>query len=461
MACSSKLRYVLPAGFAASEHHRHWIGDDVRYWDPRMEEMSRADLEALQFKLLKTLVYRLYSFSDFYSSRMKMAKVHPDDIRSLDDISKLPFMYKKDLRDNYPDKMFIGNQEDLVRYHVSSGTTGKPTVVGYTQRDLDNWSTSVARGLTSIGLGRRDVIQVSYGYGLFTGGLGLHYGAEKIGATVVPASVGNTERQIELIQDLKVTAVACTPSYMVHMSEVAQKMGVDIQRDTRLRTAILGAEPWSEEMRTRIQDNTGIKAYDIYGTSELSGPLFTECTEQNGIHIWGDLAYVEVIDPDTGERLGPGEKGELVITMLQKEALPMIRYRIGDITSYHDDECACGRCHTRISRITGRVDDMLIIRGINVFPSQVEYSLMSIPELGEHFQIVVDRKGALDTMMVRVELKSTAFSDKLDDLIRLKGKVVHVLRNDLNVAVDVELVSPGTLARFEGKAKRVLDRRQI
>jgi len=392
---------------------------------------------------------------------MKMAKVHPDDIRSLDDISKLPFMYKKDLRDNYPDKMFIGNQEDLVRYHVSSGTTGKPTVVGYTQRDLDNWSTSVARGLTSIGLGRRDVIQVSYGYGLFTGGLGLHYGAERIGATVVPASVGNTERQIELIQDLRVTAVACTPSYMVHMSEVAQKMGVDIQRDTRLRTAILGAEPWSEEMRTRIQDNTGIKAYDIYGTSELSGPLFTECTEQNGIHIWGDLAFVEVIDPDTGERLGPGEKGELVITMLQKEALPMIRYRIGDITSYHDDECPCGRCHTRISRITGRVDDMLIIRGINVFPSQVEYSLMSIPELGEHFQIVVDRKGALDTMLVRVELKSTAFSDKLDDLIRLKGKVVHVLKNDLNVAVDVELVSPGTLTRFEGKAKRVLDRRQI
>lgn len=461
MACSSKLRHALPARFAASEHHGYRIGDDVRYWDPRMEEMSRADLEALQFKLLKTLVYRLYSFSDFYSARMKMAKVHPDDIRSLDDISKLPFMYKKDLRDNYPDKMFIGNQEDLVRYHVSSGTTGKPTVVGYTQRDLDNWSTSVARGLTSIGLGRRDVIQVSYGYGLFTGGLGLHYGAERIGATVVPASVGNTERQIELIQDLRVTAVACTPSYMVHMSEVAQKMGVDIQRDTRLRTAILGAEPWSEEMRTRIQDNTGIKAYDIYGTSELSGPLFTECTEQNGIHIWGDLAFVEVIDPDTGERLGPGEKGELVITMLQKEALPMIRYRIGDITSYHDDECPCGRCHTRISRITGRVDDMLIIRGINVFPSQVEYSLMSIPELGEHFQIVVDRKGALDTMLVRVELKSTAFSDKLDDLIRLKGKVVHVLKNDLNVAVDVELVSPGTLTRFEGKAKRVLDRRQI
>lgn len=426
-----------------------------------MEEMSRADLEALQFKLLKTLVYRLYSFSDFYHARMKAGNVHPDDIRSLNDISKLPFMYKKDLRDNYPDKMFIGGQEDLVRYHVSSGTTGKPTVVGYTQRDLDNWSTSVARGLTSIGLGHKDVIQVSYGYGLFTGGLGLHYGAERIGATVVPASVGNTERQIELIKDLRVSAVACTPSYMVHMAEVAQNMGVDFGRDTRLRTAILGAEPWSEEMRARIQDSTGIKAYDIYGTSELSGPLFTECMQQDGIHIWGDLAYVEVIDQDTGERLGPGEKGELVITMLQKEALPMIRYRIGDITSYEDDECPCGRCHTRISRITGRVDDMLIIRGINVFPSQVEYSLMSIPELGEHFQIEVDRKGALDTMMVRVELKSAAFSDKLDDLIRLKNKVVHVLRNDLNVAVDVELATPGTLTRYEGKAKRVVDRRKI
>lgn len=419
------------------------------------------ELRDLQFKLLKTLVYRLYSFSDFYHSRMKAEKVHPDDIRSLDDVRKLPFMYKKDLRDNYPDKLFIGGQDDLVRYHVSSGTTGKPTVVGYTQKDLDNWSTSVARALTSIGLGRKDVIQVSYGYGLFTGGLGLHYGSEKIGATVVPASVGNTERQIELIQDLRVTAIACTPSYMLHMAEVAKKMGVDFQRDTKLRTAILGAEPWSEKMRSRIQDGTGIKAYDIYGTSELSGPLFTECSEQNGIHVWGDLAYVEVIDPETGEPLGPGEKGELVMTMLQKEALPMIRYRIGDITSYDDSTCSCGRAHVRVSRISGRVDDMLIIRGINVFPSQVEYSLMTIPELGEHFQIVVERRGALDTMLVRVELKSTAFSDKLDDLIRLKGKVEHVLRNNLNVAADVELVSPGTLTRFEGKAKRVIDRREL
>jgi phenylacetate-CoA ligase len=426
-----------------------------------MEEMSKTDLEALQYKLLKTLVYRLYSFSDFYRTRMMEAAVHPDDVRSLDDINKLPFMTKKDLRDNYPDKMFIGGQEDLVRYHVSSGTTGKPTVVGYTQKDLDNWSLSVARALTSIGLGRRDVMQVSYGYGLFTGGLGLHYGAEKIGATVVPASVGNTERQIELIQDLRVTAIACTPSYMLHMAEVANKMGVDFHKDTRLRTAVLGAEPWSEKMRARIEEGTGIKAYDIYGTSELSGPLFTECTEQDGIHVWGDLAFVEVIDPESGERLGPDERGELVITMLQKEALPMVRYRIGDITSYDDSVCPCGRSHVRISRIQGRVDDMLIIRGINVFPSQVEHTLMSIPELGEHFQIVVERKGALDTMLVLVELKNALFSDKLDDLIRLKNRVAHLLRSNLNVAVDVELVSPGTLTRFEGKAKRVVDRREL
>ena len=430
-------------------------------WDPRMEEMPKADLKALQFKYLKTLVYRLYSFSPFYHARMKAVNVHPDDILSLDDIVKLPYMYKKDLRDNYPDKLFVGSQEELVRYHVSSGTTGKPTVVGYTQNDLNNWSLSVARALTSTGLGRKDVLQVSYGYGLFTGGLGLHYGAERIGATVVPASVGNTERQIELIQDLRVSAIACTPSYMLHMAETAQKMGVDFAKDTPLRTAILGAEPWSEKMRARIQEMTGIRAYDIYGTSELSGPLFTECVEQNGIHIWGDLAYVEIIDPETGEQLGPGEKGELVMTMLQKEALPMIRYRVGDITSYEDDVCPCGRTHVRISRITGRVDDMLIIRGINVFPSQVEYSLMGIPELGEHFQIVVERKGALDTMLVKVELKPTAFSDKISDLMALKSKVSHILRNNLNVAAEVELVSPGTLTRFEGKAKRVVDKREI
>jgi len=433
----------------------------MRAWDPRIEEMPKADLEVMQYRLLKTLVYRLYSFSPFYHRRMEENHVHPDDIQSLGDIRKLPFMYKRDLRDNYPDGLFVSSQEDLVRYHVSSGTTGKPTVVGYTERDLENWTASLARGLVSCGLGRGDVIQVSYGYGLFTGGLGLHYGAERIGATVLPTSVGNTERQIELMQDLKATAIACTPSYLLHMGEVAEKMGVSIKDDTRLKVGILGAEPWSEQMRQRIQDWLGIRAYDIYGTSELSGPMFCECSEQKGFHVWGDLAYVEILDPETLEPLPAGERGEMVITMLQKEALPMVRYRIGDISAIDDSVCACGRTHPRVQRITGRVDDMLIIRGINVFPSQIEYALMSIPEVGQHFQIIVDRKGALDEMLVQVEVKREAFSDKITDLMSIRKKVEHKLRNILNVAVNVELVEPGSLPRFEGKAKRVIDRRKI
>ncbi len=433
----------------------------MKCWDPRIEEMPREDIRRLQYRLLKTLVYRLYSFSAFYHDRMKAAGVHPDDIRTLDDIRKLPFMYKGDLRDNYPDKIFVAGQEDLVRYHVSSGTTGKPTVVGYTQNDLNNWTASLARGLVSCGLGRGDVFQVSYGYGLFTGGLGLHYGAERIGATVLPTSVGNTERQIELMQDLHTTAIACTPSYLLHMGEVAEKMGVSIRNDTSLRIGILGAEPWSDNMKARIEEWLGIKAYDIYGTSELSGPMFCECTEQNGFHVWADLAYVEILDPGTGEQLGPGEQGEMVITMLQKEALPMIRFKIGDITSYDDDVCGCGRTHPRVHRISGRVDDMLIIRGINVFPSQVEYTLMTVPEVGRHFMIEVDRKGALDDMLVKVEVSREAFSDKITDLMAIRKNVEHRLRNALNVAVNVELVEPGSLPRFEGKAKRVIDRRKI
>ncbi|TAJ44184.1 phenylacetate--CoA ligase [Methanofollis fontis] len=429
-------------------------------WDPRMEGMPAGDLKRLQYRLLKTLVYRLYSFSPFYHDRMKEAGTHPDDIRSLEDITKLPFMYKSDLRDNYPDRIFTASQDELVRYHVSSGTTGKPTVVGYTANDLESWTTSLARSLTACGLGRGDVMQVSYGYGLFTGGLGLHYGAERIGATVLPIGTGNTERQIELMQDLHVTAIACTPSYLVHIGETANRMGISIRNDTDLRVGILGAEPWSEGIRTTLQNELGIRVYDIYGTSELSGPMFTECTEQQGIHIWGDIAYPEIIDPESGEHLPPGEKGELVMTVLKKEALPMIRYRIGDITSIDDSVCACGRTSPRIMRIQGRVDDMLIVRGINVFPSQVEHTLMGIPEVvGSAFQIEVDRRGALDSMLVRVEMSKDAFSDKITDLMKVKAKVTHDLRNSLNVAADVELVAPGTLPRFEGKAKRVIDRR--
>lgn len=433
----------------------------VKCWDSRIEEMPREELHRLQYKLLKTLIYRLYSFSEFYHKRMKSVGIHPDDLRELSDVAKLPFMVKSDLRDNYPDRIFNVSQEELVRYHVSSGTTGKPTVVGYTQHDIDNWTTSLARGLTSCGLGRGDVIQVSYGYGLFTGGLGLHYGAERIGATVIPASVGNTERQIELMQDLRATAIACTPSYLLHMGEVAEKMGVSIKKDTHLKAAILGAEPWTGVMRNRIQEWLGVKAYDIYGTSELYGPLFCECTEQNGMHVWGDLALAEIIDPKTSEQLEPGEKGELTITVLQKEALPMIRFRIGDISSMEDKVCSCGRTHPRITRIEGRVDDMLIIRGINVFPSQIEHTLMGIPEVGRHFQIIVERKAELDSLLVQVEVTPEAFSDKITDLMKIRQMVAQRLRSSLAVSADVELVEPGSLPRFEGKAKRVVDRRKM
>ncbi|MDD1657477.1 MAG: phenylacetate--CoA ligase [Methanomicrobiales archaeon] len=431
------------------------------FWEPKIETMPVEDLHRLQYRLLKSLVYRLYSFSEFYHRRMEDAGVHPDDIRVLADVKKLPFMFKRDLRDSYPDKIFTATPEELVRYHVSSGTTGKPTVVGYTANDLENWTVSLARALTSIGLTSRDVVQVSYGYGLFTGGLGLHYGAERIGATVIPASVGNTERQIELMQDLRATAIACTPSYLLHMGEVAEKMGISIPKDTQLRVGILGAEPWSERMRNRMQEWLGIRAYDIFGTSELSGPLFTECSAQKGFHVWGDFALTEIVDPETGEPVAPGEKGELTMTVLQKEALPIVRFRLGDVTEMDEGVCACGRTHPRVMRITGRVDDMLIIRGINVFPSQIEHALMSIPQVGKHFMIEVDRKMELDTLLVRVEVAPEAFSDKITDLMRLKAMVAGKLRSVLNVNADVELAEPGTLPRFEGKAKRVVDRRTL
>ncbi|MCL1984233.1 MAG: phenylacetate--CoA ligase [Methanomassiliicoccaceae archaeon] len=432
------------------------------YWNQSMECMPEGELKKLQYKSLKELVNNLYSFNAFYSQKMKAEGVRPDDISSLNDITKLPFMNKSDLRDNYPNKMFTARKRDVVRYHVSSGTTGKPTLVGYTQNDIEFWTESLARALTSVGIGKDDVMQVSYGYGLFTGGLGLHYGAEKVGATVLPAGTGSTERQLELMVDLDVTAIACTPSYLVHMGDVAKKMGIDLRKDTKLRKAVLGAEPWSESMRRYIEDDMGIQAYDIYGTSEISGPMFTDCAEKKGVHIWGDMMIVEIIDPESGESLEPGQDGELVMTVLKKEAMPMIRYRIKDLTAIIEEECACGRTSPRIKRITGRSDDMLIIRGINVFPSQVEHTLVQMPEVdGKHYMIIVDRVGALDFMTVQVEMRPEAFSDKVDDMIRLKKHISSELKKYLNIAVEVELVAPEALPRFMGKAKRVTDRRKF
>jgi len=423
--------------------------------------MPVEEMKKLQYRSIKNLIDKLYGSNKFYHDRMKNAGVRPDDIRSLDDVRKLPFMYKQDLRDNYPTKMFSVPNSEIVRFHASSGTSGKPTVVGYTENDLAYWTEALARSLTSVGIGKGDILQVSYGYGLFTGGLGLHYGAERVGASVVPTSTGNTERQLELMQDLGATAIACTPSYLVHMNDVASKMGIDIRRDTNLKKAILGAEPWTESMRMKIENSMGIRAYDIYGTSEQAGPMFTECEERNGIHISGDIMYVEILDPETDEVLEDGERGELVVTMLKKEALPMVRFRIKDITSVMEGDCACGRTSPRISRITGRSDDMLIVRGINVFPSQIEYTLMRIPEIGNQYMIEVTREGALDHVKILVELKPEMFSDRVTDMMLLKTRIETELKKHLEIAAVVELKAPGELPRFEGKAKRVIDKRVI
>ncbi|MEI8003288.1 MAG: phenylacetate--CoA ligase [Methanothrix sp.] len=431
------------------------------YWDPHIERMPLEDLHALQEDRLKSVVRYVYDHSAFYRRKFKEAGVEPGDIRTLADITKLPFTRKVDLRDNYPTGMFSAHKSQVVRYHVSSGTTGKPTVVGYTKDDIETWSESLARAFTSIGLGPDDVVQVGYGYGLFTGGLGVHYGAERIGAAVLPVGTGNTERQIELMQDLGTTAIACTPSYFLHIMEVAEKMGISIKNDTQLKAGIFGAEPWSLETRKRIEDATGINAYDIYGTSEISGPLFTECHAKKGIHVWADMFLIEVLDPKTDEPVQDGETGELVFTTLHKFALPLIRYRIGDLTIKNSEPCECGRTHPRIMRILGRTDDMLIIRGINVFPSQVESVLMNIPEVGDHWEILVDRKGPLDIMTVRVELTQAGFSDKIGDLMKLRKKVSKELKGVLNIAAEVDLVEPGTIPRSMGKAKRVTDNRKV
>ena len=433
----------------------------MTYYNEKIETMPKEEMARLQYTELKTLIDRLYRTSPFYHDRMKENGVAPADITKLEDIQKLPFMKKTDLRDNYPDNLVCVPRSELVRYHVSSGTTGKPTVVAYTKNDIEMWAETVARSLTACGLSNRDVLQVCYGYGLFTGGLGLHYGGEKLGATVVPASTGNTERQIELIQDLRTTAVACTPSYFIHMLDVAKRMGVDIRKDTQLRTAVLGAEPWTDDMRKYIYAESGVVAHNIFGTSELSGPMFTDCEALNGTHIPGDIAYVEILDPKTGEQLPPGEKGELTITVLKKEAFPMVRYRVGDVSRILEGDCSCGRTSPRIDRITGRVDDMLIIRGINVFPSAIEHALLKNSFLTSHFMIEVSRKGRLDDMLIRVELKPEAMTDSINGLMEMQGIVERGLRDALNVSARVELCPPNSLPRFEGKAKRVIDTRVI
>jgi len=431
------------------------------YWNQELECMSRKELDELKLRRLKETVFRVYSFVPSYKAKMDEAGITPGDIRSLEDISKLPFTTKQDLRDNYPFGLFAVPMTDVVRIHSSSGTTGKPTVVGYTRRDLDRWAELMARALTCAGATRYSVVQNAYGYGLFTGGLGVHYGAEKIGASVIPSSGGNTKRQVMLMQDFGSTHLTCTPSYALYMHEVMTEMGIK-PSGLKLKAGIFGAEPWSENMRSDLESRLEINAFDIYGLSEIMGPgVAIECPEKEGLHLFEDNFIAEIINPDTGEVLPPGGKGELVLTTINKEALPMIRYRTRDLTSLIDETCACGRTHVRMNKVLGRSDDMVIIRGVNVFPSMVESVLLNIENVEPYYLLVVERRNNLDELEVWVEVSEKVFSDEVRKLEQLGKVITKELESNLGVAVKVKLVEPKSLQRSEGKAKRVEDRRQI
>jgi len=411
-------------------------------------------LKSIQKERIRKVVRYAYSNVPFYRKRFNEAGVKPESIRTLDDIAKIPFTVKTDLRDNYPLGILAVPERRLYCLHASSGTTGKPIVVSYTCGDLERWARLMGRTFDVAGVRRGDIVQNMYGYGLFTGGLGFHYGAKAVGATVVPSSVGNTKRQLMLLKDLRSTVVACTPSYMVYLCEASRAEGYNPKTDFALRIGLFGAEPWSEEARRRIEDTFGLRAHDCFGMSELYGPgVGIECDQRNGLHVWGDEFLVETINPETGEVLTPGSEGELVFTMLSREAMPLLRYRTRDLSRVFEEECGCGRCHSRIQRIKGRSDDMLIIGGVNVFPSQVEHVLMNVPGVGDQYQIVVSRE-ELDHLAVKVETPK----NKLDDRELLK-KVQTDLLATLGIRARVELVEEGTLPRSEGKARRVVDLR--
>ncbi len=433
----------------------------MSYWDKEKECMPRKELEELQLRRLKETVYRVYTFVPAYKEKMDEAGIKPEDIKSLKDLQKLPFTTKQDLRDNYPFGLFALPMSEVVRIHSSSGTTGKPTVVGYSKKDIDIWSELMARALTSAGATRYSVIQNAYGYGLFTGGLGIHYGAEKIAASVIPSSGGNTRRQIMLMQDFGTTELTCTPSYALFMHEVMQEMGIE-PSDLKLRAGIFGAEPWSENMRREIEHKLEIDAYDIYGLSEIIGPgVAIECANKQGLHIAEDHFLAEVIDPISEEVLEEGTQGELVITTVSKEALPIIRYRTRDLTSLDKNVCGCGRTHVRMQKVLGRSDDMVIIRGVNVFPSMVESVLLNIPGVEPHYLLIVDRKGNLDQLEVQVEVSEQLFSDEVRKLEELGAIIAKEMESALGVNARIRLVEPKSIERSEGKAKRVIDRRNI
>ncbi len=420
-----------------------------------------AQLRLLQVTRLRAVVARAYEHVELFRSRMDERKLTPDDVQSLEDLAKLPFTVKTDLRDTYPFGLFASPMTDVVRLHASSGTTGKPIVVAYTEEDVQVWRQAMVRTLVACGCHAGDVVQNAYGYGLFTGGLGAHYGAESLGATVIPISGGNTDRQIMVMRDFGATVMCATPSYFLHIIERAGEMGIDL-KDLPIRTGVFGAEPWTDAMRKRIEAAAGIKAFDIYGLSEIIGPgVASECEAQAGLHIFEDLFYPEIIDPDTGEVLPDGAEGELVLTTLAKKAMPMVRYRTRDITTLLTAPCPCGRTVRRVERVGRRSDDMLIIRGVNVFPSQIEEALLSVEGTLPHYQIVLERAKGLDQMEVQVEVTPEFFSDRVTELEALQKRLAHAIEQVILLRVAVRLVEPNTIPRSQGKAKRVIDHRAM
>jgi len=422
--------------------------------------MGRQEMRALQSERLIKLVNHVYNNVAFYRKRMDETGVKPSDIQSIDDIVKLPFTYKTDLRDNYPFGLFAVPMKDIVRVHASSGTTGKPTTVGYTKNDIENWREVVARCLTMAGIGADDIMQISYGYGLFTGGLGVHYGAETTGCSVVPISGGNTRRQLQLMSDFGSTVLACTPSYALHLADALAENGYSLA-DMKLKVGVFGAEPWTENMRLELEKKWGIHAHDIYGLSEVMGPgVANDCTFHTGLHIHEDHFYPEIVHPDTKEPLADGQEGELVFTTLTKEGIPLLRYNTRDLSTLSRETCECGRTSVRMKKITGRSDDMLIIRGVNLFPSQIEHVLLELGETSAHYLLYVDRENNLDTLELKVELDETKLTDTIRDLQNLSRKISHALNSAIGLSVKVTLVEPKTIARSEGKAVRVVDNRK-
>ena len=429
-------------------------------WNEARECMSRDEMAHIQSVRLVKLVDRVYHNVEFYRKRMQEAGLEPGDIKGIEDINKLPYTTKADLRDNYPFGLFAVPRSEIVRVHASSGTTGKATVVGYTRHDIDIWAECVARAFTMAGVGQNDVMQIAYGYGLFTGGLGAHYGAENLGATVVPMSTGNTKKLITMMEDFGVTAIACTPSYLIHIAEVLE--AENKMDKIKLRTAVCGAEPWTEEMRLLIEKMLNIGVHDIYGLSEVMGPgVACDCDFHKGLHVFDDHFYPEIIDKDTLEPVGDNVLGELVFTTLTKEGLPLIRYRTKDLTSIDHSPCECGRTTPRIQKFKGRSDDMLVIRGVNVFPSQVEAALLEVDETTPNYLMIVDRVDYQDTLEVKVEVEERFFDDDMVSLERITKKIQAVLKQALGLACKVTLVEPNTLERSEGKSKRVIDKRNL